>query len=111
MASPIVCNYFNNDALQAMIDEYGDRISCIIFDNKVPIFIGYPSSPIKHVSELELVNKGGTDLVGVPMYPKDPKAKREGVKFMLYHPTIFLQIVVVADEEHPDALVDPFMFG
>ena len=101
----------NNEALQAMFDEFGDRISCIIFDNKVPIFIGYPSSPIQHVSELKLKTIGGVDFVGVPVRPKDPKAIRDGAMFEAWHPTNFIQIIYAADENHPDYRMDPFGLG
>lgn len=100
-----------NAALQAMFDEMGDRISCIIFDNKVPVFIGYKSSPINHVNELVLKTFGGVDMVGVPTYPNDPKQRESGGMFMLWHPTEFVQIICVADEDHPKMLIDPFSFG
>ena len=99
-----------NAALQAIFDEMGDRISCIVFDNKVPVFIGYPSSPVKHVNELELKSFGGVDMVGVPTYP-DPKLRRDGAMFTYWHPTEFLQIVVASDEAHPKALMDPYTLG
>lgn len=100
-----------NAALQAMFDEMGDRISCIIFDNKVPVFIGYKSSPVKHVDDLILRTFGGVDMVGVPTYPTDPKQKERNVMFTYWHPTTFVQVIVVSDEDHPNDLMDPYTLG
>ena len=101
---------FNNASVQAMIDEFGDRISCFIFDNKVPIFFGYSSS-LPSVHDLELRTMGDVEVIGVPMKPKDPVAARKGGMFMCYHPTSFLQVIYVADAEHPDLRMDPFGLG
>ena len=105
-----------NAALQALFDECGDRISCIIFDNKVPIFFGYPSNKrggqsLKNVNELELKTYGGVDMVGVPMRPKSPADRDAGVMFTAWHPTEFVQIIYCSDENHPKALMDPFGLG
>ena len=107
----MAANYMDNATLQSMFDEMGDRISCIIFDNKVPIFIGYPSAHIKHVNELVLKTINDVDMVGVPMKPRDPKLAEDGAKFLVWHPTIFLQVIYVADEDHPKMLMDPFDLG
>lgn len=98
----------NNEGLQALIDEYGNRINIIIFDNDNKIFIGYKSSPIKDISELKLETKGGVDFVGVPLIPKDPKLQRKGMTGMAWHPTECVQSVITVDEGFEDYLWDPF---
>lgn len=102
---------FNNTSLKAVFDEFGPRISAIIFDNKNPVFIGHPSSPARTVDDLVLKTIGGIDLIGIPVYPADPKLRGEGVVFTYYHPTSFIQVVCTSDENHPNALVDPFSLG
>lgn len=102
---------FNNTSLKAVFDEFGPRISAIVFDNKSIIYLGHPSSPLKTVDDLELVTIGGIDLVGVPVYPTDPKFREQGVMFTYYHPTSFIQAICTSDEDHPNCLVDPFNFG
>ena len=64
----------NNSQLQAMIDEFGDRIAIIQFDNQCKIYIGYEGSPVRSVEDLQFKTVGGFDMVGVPhkvMNPRD----------------------------------------
>lgn len=99
-----------NTALQAMIDEFGDHICIIVFDNDNKIFIGYKSSPIKSVSDLKLETKGGIDFIGVPFIPNDPKLVRLGVTGTVWHPTDCIQAVMTMDEGYEDYRLDPFSF-
>lgn len=102
---------FTNAALQEMFQTYGDRISCLMFDNKNAVFIGHPSSPCKTVDDLDLsVSVGGVDLIGVPLYPTNPKDKADGVMFYVYHVTSTLHAVTMVDENHTNYLVDPMVF-
>ena len=101
----------NNESLQAFIDEFGDRMCIIIFDNNTKVFIGYKSSPAKSVSDLQLVNKGGVDFVGVPGIPNDPKLARKGVTYTVWRPTEIIQGIVTLDEGFDNYLVDPWDLG
>jgi hypothetical protein len=102
---------FTNAALQSLIGQYGDRISCLMFDNKNAIFIGHPSSPCKSVDDLVFTTVDGVDLVGVPLYPTNSKDRAAGVLFTVYHVTATLHAVTIVDEDHPEYLVDPLVFG
>lgn len=97
-----------NKALQALIDEYGDRICIIVFDNDNKIFLGYKSSPLQHATDLKLETKGDVDFVGVPVIPRDPKLSRLGVTGIAWHPTDCIQAVFTISEEHESYRLDPF---
>ena len=100
-----------NSALQAMIDELGDRICIIAFDNNVKVYIGYPSSPIKSVSELQLRKFGDVDMVGVPKRSNNPKLAREGVTSTTWHPTECIQVISTIDEGYDKYRIDPMELG
>ena len=51
------------------------------------------------------------DMVGVPTYPNHPKQKADGGMFTYWHPTEFVQVISVADEDHPNMLMDPYTLG
>lgn len=101
---------FTNAALREMFQTYGERISCLMFDNKNAVFIGHQSSPCKSVDDLDLLTVGGIDLIGVPLYPTNSKDKAAGVMFYVYHITSSLHAVTMVDEDHADYLVDPMVF-
>ena len=100
-----------NEALQALIDEFGDRICILIFDNGCRVYIGYDSSPLKSVNDLELKTIGGIDMVGIVKNLSNPKLSRQGAKCMHWHPTVSLQNVIVIDEGFEKYRVDPMDFG
>lgn len=100
-----------NSDLQAMIDELGERICILVFDNNVKIYIGYPSSSIKSVNELILKTYGSTDMVGVPKKLGNPKLARLGVTSTSWHPTEFLQEVITLDEGFDMYRIDPLEVG
>ena len=102
---------FDNTSLRAFFDEFGKRISAIVFDNKSIIYIGHKSSPVKTVDELELVTIGGVDLIGIPVTPTNPYSRESGAMFKYYHPTSFIQCICTVDADHEDYLVDPLNFG
>lgn len=97
----------NNQALQALIDELGERLCIIIFDNVSRIYVDYPSKKLS-LSDIELVNKGGVDMIKVTRLPANERMVRNGVKYVLYYPTECVQCVVAVDEDHPNVRVDPF---
>ena len=100
-----------NEALQQLIDEFGDRISAIVFDNKAIVFFGHQGSFANSVSEIEFKTLAGVDMVGIPVYPRTPRDREKGVKFMYWHTTHCIQTVCTVDADHPDYLVDPAWFG
>ena len=94
-----------NAALQAMIDELGDRICIIVFDNNSKVYIGYPSSPIKSVTELKLKTFGDTDMVGIP------KKSNGGLTSTSWHATECIQVIASIDEGFENYLIDPMEIG
>jgi hypothetical protein len=99
-----------NDALRAMISELGERISIIIFDNNFKVYIGYPSSGIKSVNEIQFKTFGDFDMIGIPRKTSNPKMNREGVTITDWHPTECIQLVATLDEGFENYRIDPMDF-
>lgn len=100
-----------NTALQAMIEEYGDRICMIIFDNNSKIHIGYPSSPLKNVASIKLATKGGVDMIGTPRIPNNPADVAKNISAVFWRPTSCIQGVIVMDAGCMDYRIDPWDIG
>ena len=100
-----------NVALKALIDELGDRICIIAFDNNVKVYIGYPSSTLKSVSEIQLKTFGDVDMVGIPKISNNPKLMREGVRTTSWHPTECIQVIATLDEGFEKYRIDPMEIG
>lgn len=100
-----------NSALQAMIEEYGNRICIIVLDNDVKIYIGYPSSTLKNASDIIFKTFGDTDMIGIPKEVSNPVARRQGVMTTIWHPTACIQMVATVDAAHPNYLIDPMEIG
>lgn len=100
---------YSNAAVQKMIDDYGDRIFCIMWDNGFKLFIGYPSSEVKSVSELVLTDIAGTEVIGVPAKSSLPTDRKNGVSFTSYHSTDLIQHIAVMDEGFEDFRIDPMI--
>ena len=100
-----------NVALKAMIDELGERICIIALDNNVKIYIGYPSSTVKSVNEIQLKTFGDTDMIGIPKAINNPKLVREGVCSTTWHPTACIQIIATMDEGFEKYRLDPMEIG
>jgi len=100
-----------NEALQAMIDEFGERISIIIFDNNFKVYIGYPSSTIKSVNEIQFKKFGDTDMIGIPKKCSNPKMDRMGVSTTIWHPTECIQYIATLDEGFENFRIDPMEIG
>lgn len=100
-----------NAALQAMIDELGERICILIFDNNVKVYIGYPSSTIKSINEIQLRTFGDTDMVGIPKKIGNPELDRLGVTTTMWHPTECLQVIATLDDGWDMYRIDPMEIG
>lgn len=98
-----------NAELQALIDEFGDRICVIFFDNSLKLLIGYPGQSPQHASDLILKTVGGVDLVGVRQKSTYTKDRAEGVTYVNYHRTECIQYVAIMDEGFADYRIDPYM--
>lgn len=90
-----------NEALQAFIDEMGDRICVITLDNVAKIYVGYDGKRISSVkaSDIEMRTIGGVDMFAVPINALSPREARLGIKGKVWHPTFTIQAIVVIDEE------------
>lgn len=100
-----------NSAMRAIIEEFGDRICMIIFDNNVKVYIGYPSSTLKNVNEIKFASFDGVDMIGIPKAIGDPKAERIGVTSTIWHPTGCIQMIATVDEGYEKFRIDPMTIG
>lgn len=101
----------DNESLQAMIDEFGDRICYIMFQDRFMLFIGYKSSPLKHASDLQLRTFNGIDMVGVPKPAMNPADREKGVAGVHWHRTGAIDMVGVMDEGCEKYRLDPYELG
>lgn len=100
----------NNEGMQGLIDEFGERIAIIIFDNDSKIYVGYPSSPCKSIKDIELRTIGGVDFLFAPYVPMNTKSARDGYRGKLCYATECVQMVIMAEENCPDFRPDVFDF-
>ena len=100
-----------NSAMQELITELGERICVIIFDNNSKVYIGYPSSTLKSVTELKFANYGGVDMIGIPKVVNNPKIARLGVSTTVWHPTACIQGIATMDEGFEKYRIDPMEIG
>jgi len=105
----------NNEAMQAMIDEYGQMIFMIVFDNSSRIHIGYPwnvkgdgGGGIDSIDNIKLETKGGCDFIGFELTPINPTLAREGVKYIRWYPTECIQSVCVQTGTDTKKMIDPW---
>lgn len=96
-----------NEAMQALINDLGERICAIVFDNNNKVFIGYPSSTAKSVNDLKFQTLGGVDMIGIPKEVGNPQLRRVGVTATTWHPTACIQSVITLDEGHEKYRIDP----
>ena len=99
-----------NKGLQALIDEFGERIRFIALDNGKKIYLNYErglsEAPIK-VSDLVLKSFGGVDMFGYKRV-ENHFGKSPNVEFMAWNVTQFIQQVLIVEENsemyNPDPL-------
>lgn len=101
----------DNKVLQAMIDEFGERICIIVFDNESKVYIGYESSTLKSVHDLKLKTIAGVDMVGIPKVSSNPRLQRAGVTSTSWHPTECIQCISTLDEGFEKYRIDPMEIG
>lgn len=101
----------DNNALQALIDQFGERICFFILDNASRIYFGYKSSPIKSVKDLEMKTFGDVDMIGVPLPINNPSDIAKGITSMMWHPTACIQAIAVLGEGSAAHRIDPFITG
>ena len=100
-----------NEAVQALIAELGERICIIVFDNNSKVYIGYPSSTLKSVSELKFKTFGGVDMIGIPKAVNNPQISRLGVTTTTWHATECIQAIATMDEGFEIYRIDPLEIG
>lgn len=113
-----------NEALQAMIEAFGDRLTVIKFDNTSNLYLGYNTKVKKtvksgvdydegrpiFVKDLELVTIGGVDFLAVPHSYYNSLVGKV-VSFKTYHVTETIQKVFIMDEDSADFVIDPLIIG
>ncbi len=100
-----------NTALQGMINEFGERICMLILDNDIRIYIGYPSSPLKSVNDIQFRTINNIDFIGVPKKSSKPADIKNGVSATIWHDTSIVQGVGVMDAGCGDYRIDPMDLG
>lgn len=100
-----------NAAIKAMISEIGDRICIIVFDNNMKVYIGYPSSTLQSVNDIQFKTFGDTDMIGIPKKVGDPKLSRLGATSTTWHATGCIQAIVTMDEGFERYRIDPMEVG
>lgn len=100
-----------NEGLQAMFDEFGERICFIQFDNNIRFMVGYPSSPIKTINDIQLRTFNGVDMVGFPVYSINPQMRRMGANSVSWFLTGYLESIAVIDEGFEDLRIDALQQG
>jgi len=96
-----------NEALQAIIDMYGNRICCIELDNGHKILIGYPGNTIQ-LSNISMTNLGGVDMFEVAQVSKSQGNKP--IRFKSLHVTESIQHIMIMDPEFNEYRIDPLIF-
>lgn len=97
---------FTNANLKAFIDNFGDRIYCIYFDNGRIIYVNYKDS-VK-LTDIKLETIGSEDFVAV--HHTNEKTGNIGVSYTNYHLTSSIQWIGVMDEDSAQYRVDPLIF-
>lgn len=94
----------DNVSLQAIIDEYGDRLCAIQLDNTHTIWIGYRSENSVSLNQIELTTKGNADVFIV--HYKRFMGDRV-IEYSTLFPTECIQGIVTMDDGYEKWRVDP----
>ena len=100
----------NNAAFKAFIEEFGDQICIIVLDNTSHIYVGYPSSPLKKLDQIEFKTFGGVDMFGVPSNPLSPNETKLGISHIAWHPTLTIQGIYLIDKDHTQYRMDAWQY-
>ena len=99
-----------NATIKAFLDEFGDRVCGIYYDNNSMTYINYKDSPKR--SDIKLETKGGTDFIVVHFKRRayghpDENGQDAMIEYDIWHPTECVQMIVVMDENSVKYGIDP----
>ena len=95
---------YTNATMQAMIDQFGERICAICLNNGKKLYIGYTGQTSVQLSDISLETIGGCDLIKVK---RIDISSITPVSFVDYITTEFIENVIVMDEKDKDYRVNP----
>jgi len=95
----------DNAGMQALIDQFGDRIFTINLDNTRFIRLGYKDSP--KIEDITLETIGGVDYIVVTN--KTAAMGSKELHYKTYHLTETVQWVGIMDEDSNDYRIDPML--
>ena len=100
----------NNQSLQAVLNELGDRVCFIIMDNDRRIRFGYKDAPLQSVSQIMYKTWGGEDFFGYSQPSTYSQDRQAGVTYTVWHRTDSIQQIASMDEGFKDYRIDPITY-
>ena len=98
-----------NSEFKNIIQEYGDQIFYIQFNNNYRIYIGYEDGQLKSVNDILFKTVGNTDLVGFPVKVQSFDHRAVELSYTSWKLTELIENIAVMDESCKDNRIDPFI--
>lgn len=96
-----------NAALQAALNELGERACIIYMDNDHRIRFGYPDAALQSVTQIQYKTWGGEDFFGYSQPSSYTKDALRGVTYTVWHRTDCIQEIAAMDEGWDQYRIDP----
>lgn len=98
-----------NSEFKNIIQEYGDRIFYIQFNNNYRIYVGYEDGQLKSVNDILFKTVGSTDLIGFPVTTKSFDHRAMELSYVSWKLTELIENITVMDEDYKDFRADPLL--
>ena len=95
---------YTNATMQAMVDQFGERICAICLNNNKKLYIGYTGKTSVQLSDISFETIGGCDMMKVK---RKDLSSNTPISYVDYITTEFIENVLVMDEEYKDYRVMP----
>ena len=99
-----------NAALQAALNELGERACIIYMDNDHRIRFGYPDAALQSVTQIQYKTWGGEDFFGYSQPSSYVHDAARGVTYTVWHRTDSIQQIGTMDEGFSEYRVDPYVY-
>ena len=99
-----------NYALMKIIEEYGDRIAVLHWDNGQRVYFGYGGDSPRSACDALFHTVAGVDYVGWRRRTQYTKDREKGVTSVQWHMTCMLQTMSIMDAGFEDYRPDPNQF-
>lgn len=96
-----------NAALQAALNEFGERACIIYMDNDHRIRFGYPDASLQSVTQIQYKTWGGEDFFGYSQPSSYVHDAARGVTYTVWHRTDCIQEIAAMDEGWEQYRIDP----